>query len=506
VTIPGLAFGVDTTNFKPKLAAADWTSISAWRNNQDPAFLGRYFDAKPGHAYYWADGEGAATRALTNSLPNQFHGNPRYVFPLQSGVTQCSALGAQTNTTLQDTAQSWTEDAYVGMKLLIRWGTGQNQTRTVKSNTKDTLTVDHPWATTPDATSRYELGKRPNKIQGLRDDGTAEADRNRVRAWGTDDANSICRRIMEVVQAGDLQLPDAKMTVIYLDVEWNWRLSPDYWYGWASMVYWYCTGLFSYPFLPGLYCPTMHDPDQPLDEKHHCIPDLNVVTWPQDLSNALWVKSNMTAVFDQKGVDGVANSASSLLANAANATCLRSVTLPEAKRYQSAWFKRLIGHGVVSMTMDGGKTWSPIAVPPTWSRHSIPPQIIENPTVGFQLATNGDKIAVEFPADVHIGLTEPPNNLASRCHGIYASNPALLPNCNSANYRPDWKDRFDVWQQTVHVIFGWIERDHPVPVRLWQYAIQVSPPDPGFVSGVNVDLDETAPDPVEAVKYMLKLP
>ena len=53
----------------------------------------------------------------------------------------------------------------------------------------------------------------------------------------------------------------------------------------------------------------------------------NVVLHNRDLTNAAWVKTNMTAVKDQTGVDGVANSASKITATAANATVLQTITL-----------------------------------------------------------------------------------------------------------------------------------------------------------------------------------
>src|SRR5688572_30428793 len=44
----------------------------------------------------------------------------------------------------------------------------------------------------------------------------------------------------------------------------------------------------------------------------------NVVLWNRDFTNAAWSKNNITAAKDQIGVDGLANSASSLLATSAN--------------------------------------------------------------------------------------------------------------------------------------------------------------------------------------------
>jgi hypothetical protein len=123
----------------------------------------------------------------------------------------------------------------------------------------------------------------------------------------------------------------------------------------------------------------------------------NVVLWNRDLTNAAWTKTSATAVLDQVGIDGVTNSASSLLATGANGTCLQAITLASAAAFQAAYVKRITGSGVINMTMDNGSTWTAITVTDTvnWARISIPTQTLANPTVGFCIVTSGDKIAVD---------------------------------------------------------------------------------------------------------------
>jgi hypothetical protein len=125
----------------------------------------------------------------------------------------------------------------------------------------------------------------------------------------------------------------------------------------------------------------------------------NVVLYNRDLTNAAWVISNttdLTAAKDQVGIDGAANSASSLLCNVANGTILQSITLASSQRFQTAYVKRLVGTGAVNMTTDGGATWTAITLAASWTRVSIPAQTVTNPSVGFQLATLNDKIAIDF--------------------------------------------------------------------------------------------------------------
>lgn len=123
---------------------------------------------------------------------------------------------------------------------------------------------------------------------------------------------------------------------------------------------------------------------------------INAARWCRDLTNAVWVKSNATAAKDQAGIDGVANSASSLTATAGNGTCLQTVTATSNQRTLSAYVKRLVGSGAVEMTIDNGVTWVAITIGATWARAAIPAQTVTNPVFGFRLATNGDAIAVDY--------------------------------------------------------------------------------------------------------------
>lgn len=125
----------------------------------------------------------------------------------------------------------------------------------------------------------------------------------------------------------------------------------------------------------------------------------NEVLWSRDLTNAAWVKTTATAAKDQTGIDGSANSASSLTATAGNATCLQVITEAAATREFSAFVKRITGTGEIDMTEDGGLTWTNITASinsSTYTRVTIPAQSFLNPSVGFRIVTNGDKIAVDM--------------------------------------------------------------------------------------------------------------
>ncbi len=120
--------------------------------------------------------------------------------------------------------------------------------------------------------------------------------------------------------------------------------------------------------------------------------------WNRDFTNAVWSKTNVTAALNQTGIDGVSNAASSLTATANNGTVLQNITLASSARAQSAWVKRLVGSGAISMTIDGGTTWTDVTsqISASYAWVTVPTQTLANPSVGFKFATSGDSIAVDF--------------------------------------------------------------------------------------------------------------
>jgi len=118
----------------------------------------------------------------------------------------------------------------------------------------------------------------------------------------------------------------------------------------------------------------------------------------RDLSNAAWsTKTNVTAAKTATGLDGIANTATTLTAIAADAIILQSITLASADRCASAYVKRRTGTGTISFTQDGGSTWIDITSlinNSTWSRVQIT-ATLANPSVGFKISTSGDAIDVD---------------------------------------------------------------------------------------------------------------
>lgn len=78
------------------------------------------------------------------------------------GTEQNGLATAATSTTLTDSTQTWTVNAFVGMTVRIIGGLGDGQVRTVSSNTATQITVSSAWTTTPDTTSEFTIGGYDN--------------------------------------------------------------------------------------------------------------------------------------------------------------------------------------------------------------------------------------------------------------------------------------------------------------------------------------------------------
>lgn len=137
----------------------------------------------------------------------------------------------------------------------------------------------------------------------------------------------------------------------------------------------------------------------------------NYALYSRDLTNSAWVKTSMTAALDQTGIDGRANSASSLLAIGANATAAQAITRASAQRVSGWYVKRLIGTGTVEISQDNGATWTAITGlinGSTYTRVATAAQTLANPTLIIRIVTSGDKIAVDYGQHEEAGFLSTP--------------------------------------------------------------------------------------------------
>lgn len=122
----------------------------------------------------------------------------------------------------------------------------------------------------------------------------------------------------------------------------------------------------------------------------------NDALWARDMTNAAWVKVNMTAALTATGADGGANSATTLTATAGNATVLETITLGSTADTYSVYLKRVTGTGTVNITINNvvGTTACTLTIA-AFTQCSVT-ATLANPVIGVQIVTNGDVVIADF--------------------------------------------------------------------------------------------------------------
>lgn len=118
----------------------------------------------------------------------------------------------------------------------------------------------------------------------------------------------------------------------------------------------------------------------------------NLLLYSSDMTQAEWAKTNGTVSSnDATAPDGTAT-ADSFTATAANATILQAQTITSAVKTFSIFLKRKTGTGSVSLTIDGGSTYTEVFLSTAnWKRFQIT-QTLANPSVGIKISTSGDAV------------------------------------------------------------------------------------------------------------------
>jgi hypothetical protein len=118
----------------------------------------------------------------------------------------------------------------------------------------------------------------------------------------------------------------------------------------------------------------------------------------RDFTNAAHVKTNITALKDAVGADGVTNSGSTLTATAANGTVFQTVTKLSAENTFSIDIRRKTGTGTIEISDDGGVGFTDITSSinsSTYTRFQIT-TTQANPSFGVRIVTSGDEIEVDY--------------------------------------------------------------------------------------------------------------
>jgi len=135
-------------------------------------------------------------------------------------------------------------------------------------------------------------------------------------------------------------------------------------------------------------------------------------------SAAVWAATNITAALNATGIDGTANSATTLTAGAANGTILQAVTLASATDVYGLHVKRVTGSGNIQATLDNS-TFTTLSsancVDSTGAASNIvtgafvwcwiSQAALTNPIIGLKFATSGDVAVVDNNQLENTGMT-----------------------------------------------------------------------------------------------------
>lgn len=120
---------------------------------------------------------------------------------------------------------------------------------------------------------------------------------------------------------------------------------------------------------------------------------------PRDLTDGVqWAITNATAARDAVGLDGAANTASTLTATSANGTATDAITAALDDYTTQFWVKRLTGTGVIEITNDnftGVVDITSLINTSDFTLVSITSNVT-NPTIGIRIVTSGDAVIVDF--------------------------------------------------------------------------------------------------------------
>jgi hypothetical protein len=182
----------------------------------------------------------------------------------------------------------------------------------------------------------------------------------------------------------------------------------------------------------------------------------NRVLQSRDLTNASWTLVGLTALKNQTGRDGVANSASQITVTGTNGTATQAITVTSLAQTGYVDVKRLSGTGTVSMSMDGGTTTTVLDLSaPIFngiSRPKIPRQTLANPTVVLTFSTIGDVWLVDF-----VELSDSTTDL--ECE----PTPTTTANVKG------WRDRASAFISDGSPLAFFL-RDQPTQVMYFEYA------------------------------------
>lgn len=158
----------------------------------------------------------------------------------------------------------------------------------------------------------------------------------------------------------------------------------------------------------------------------------NLVLHSRDLSQAVWVKTNMTCTRTATGMRNDANGATRCTATAPNATVLQTTVTAAATRNTSMEVKSVTLAGSFQPTRDGATFTTATGLSTTLWKRVVAPGVtsaggdvpgcaggnciplsqmtsgIANPTIGFRLTNTGDSVDIDFVQDEETAVASSP--------------------------------------------------------------------------------------------------
>jgi hypothetical protein len=112
-----------------------------------------------------------------------------------------------------------------------------------------------------------------------------------------------------------------------------------------------------------------------------------------EVAGTTWSQTNVTIAANSVAAPDGATTADTLTAAADNATWVQTTTSVSAAKTWSIWLKRKTGTGAISMSVDGGSTYTVKTITADWARYSIT-QTLADPSLVLKIATSADAVYV----------------------------------------------------------------------------------------------------------------
>jgi hypothetical protein len=151
---------------------------------------------------------------------------------------------------------------------------------------------------------------------------------------------------------------------------------------------------------------------------------VNRCLWNRDFTNVAWTKTNVTAAKNVVGLDGVANSCSTLTATANGGKVTQAFTVTSRQMVTAVYVRRKTGTGTISITLDNGSTSDDVTsqINALTFTQVKKVQTLADPVIGIVFGTSGDEVEVD---------------VAMLVDGAYVGSPILTTTASVTRGRDD---------------------------------------------------------------------